>query len=233
MIKAIQFGLKNYFYFSMSLLICLIVAVGFGPHLGQKLLRPTIPVPTILYWHALVFTGWVALFFTQTVLARTFNVNLHRRLGPIAAALGAILPILGIVTAFTMQNFRGASDDVAIAELSFPVNDMLAFATAFWLAIYWRRRVEFHRRLMFIATCTLMGAAFARFPESVAPFPCMYAYSDLLIVLGVLRDVVVNRRVHPVYLYGLPAVMLGQASAIGLAVFVSPTWVAILRFFVH
>src|ERR1700757_921200 len=68
MIKAIQFGLKNYFYFSMSLLICLIVAVGFGPHLGQKLLRPTIPVPTILYWHALVFTGWVALFFTQTVL---------------------------------------------------------------------------------------------------------------------------------------------------------------------
>ncbi len=33
---------------------------------------------------------------------------------------------------------------------------------------------------------------------------------DLLILLGVVRDMVVNRRVHRVYLYVLPAFIVGQ-----------------------
>jgi hypothetical protein len=39
---------------------------------------------------------------------------------------------------------------------------------------------------------------------------------DLLILLGVVRDFAVDRRVHKVYLYALPAVMIGQNLALYL-----------------
>ena len=47
---------------------------------------------------------------------------------------------------------------------------MTAFTVPFALAVYWRRKLEFHRRLFLIATCALTSAAFARLPFSL-PLP--------------------------------------------------------------
>lgn len=41
----------------------------------------------------------------------------------------------------------------------------------------------------------------------------MYAGLDLLIVLGVVRDLVVDGRVHKVYPYALPVMIVGQSLA--------------------
>jgi hypothetical protein len=59
------------------------------------------------------------------------------------------------------------------------------------MAIYWRDRPEFHRRLMLIATCELTAAAFVRFPQVFHSWPWFYAGVDLLVFLGVLRDLIV------------------------------------------
>ncbi len=233
MVTALQLGLNRYFYWGMSLLICLVVAIGFGPHLDRRLLHPATPVPHILYWHAMVFTAWVLLFATQTSLARFANVRLHRRLGTLGAGLGVVLPLLGLATAFAMQKWHGTQDEADLASLSIPINDMLAFSACFWLAIVRRRQVEWHRRLMLIASCCLTVAAFARFPGDIAPFPWMYAYVDGLIALGALRDAMVNRRIHAAYCYGLPAVMLGQWVAVYLATTAPPVWMRTMRFFLE
>ena len=50
---------------------------------------------------------------------------------------------------------------------------------------------------------------------------------DLLIFLGVVRDLIVTRRVHVVYLYALPAMILAQTFAIHLLITNSPSWVKI------
>ena len=96
---------------------------------------------------------------------------------------------------------------------SIPMWDMIAFTVTFWLAVYWRKRPEFHRRLMLVATCTLTAAAFGRFPFPIA-YDYFYGGVDSLILLGVMRDLIVNRRVHPVYLYVLPVFVVGQAAVI-------------------
>jgi hypothetical protein len=59
---------------------------------------------------------------------------------------------------------------------------------------------------MLVATCALTAASFGRL------FPGEYFYSgvDVLIVLGVIRDLIVNGRVHQVYLYVLPLFIVGQ-----------------------
>jgi len=44
----------------------------------------------------------------------------------------------------------------------------------------------------------------------------VYSYGgvDALILLGGLRDLAVNRRIHTVYLIGLPLLVAGQAAAV-------------------
>ena len=65
---------------------------------------------------------------------------------------------------------------------------------------------------MLIASCTLTAAAWGRLPESVLPGFWFYAGVDLLILMGVARNVLVNRKINRVYVVGLPLYMAGQIA---------------------
>jgi hypothetical protein len=86
--------------------------------------------------------------------------------------------------------------------------DLVLFAPLFALAVYWRRRPEFHRRLILIASAVLTDAAWARFPHSSLILAACGV--NFLILLGILRDLIVDRRVNKVYLYALPVVVALQ-----------------------
>ena len=61
---------------------------------------------------------------------------------------------------------------------------------------------------MLIATCVLTSAAFARFPK--ADPSVSYFGVDALILLGLLRDLIVSRKVHVVYRFALPVLIVWQ-----------------------
>jgi len=209
-------GLINrYFYFSMSLLLAAIVIAGFKRTVNENLFHPAVPRPFILWIHASAFTAWVIFFISQSTLVRIHKVSWHRCMGWFGAGLATVMVPLGIVTSIVMTRF----DKVQLhqsgvdAFLSIPFYDMIAFGACIGLAIYWRTKPELHRRLIFIATCGLMDAAFGRFAylfDNNLFFPCL----DLLIVLGVARDLVVDGRVHKVYLYAAPLLIVGQSLAL-------------------
>ena len=204
--------LDKYFYFLMSLLIPLIVMYGFSYTLDKNLIHPAIPRPTILYFHAAVFSGWLVFFILQSALVRTHNVQWHRRVGSFGVALGVAVTMFGVSTAIIMGRFNtvqlhSTHED---SNLLIPLFDMVCFTTTFTLAIVWRKRPEFHRRLILIATCSLTAAAFGRLPERMLPAELFYAGVDSLIVLGVIRDLLVNRSIHRVYFYVLPLFIIGQ-----------------------
>jgi hypothetical protein len=206
--------LSRYFYLMMSLLIAGIVAYGFGNTIEANLLHPSFPRPPSLYAHAAVFAAWVLLLIAQSSLVLTRHVRWHRWLGWAGVVLGCLIPVLGVTAALQMTHVRailGDSDDVAFLIVAF--YDMAAFAIAFALAVYWRKQPEIHRRLMLIATCGLSVAAFSRFPPEVVPQNFGYIFVDSLILLGVLRDLVVIRRAHPVYLWALPIIISAQIVA--------------------
>jgi hypothetical protein len=197
----------------MSLLMTAVVVSGFSLTMGARIIHPKTPPPTILYIHAFVFYGWLAFFILQSALVRTHNVRVHRTLGWFGVALGVVIPVLGISTAITMNRIKmmanPASD--AAAFMLVPFNDIVCFTTAFALAIYWRKKPEFHRRLILIASCALTAAAWGRLPETILPGETFYAGVDFLILFGVVRDLIVNRRIHVVYRYALPAFIVAQA----------------------
>jgi len=155
---------------------------------------------------------------------RTRKVSVHRALGWFGATLAALMVVLGIAVAVVMTRF----DTVVLhqkgveAFLSIPFLDMLLFGSCIALAIYWRTKPEYHRRLIFIASCLLMDAAIGRF-EFMFNHSLFYAALDCLILLGVVRDWVVDKRVHKVYLYALPSLIVVQSLAI-YAWRINPKW---------
>jgi len=219
------------FYFLMSILIAGLVVYGFSLTIGDNLFHPTVPRPRILYLHAAAFFAWVALFVTQTALVQTRHTGWHRRLGVTGLALGSVMPFIGIATSLAMARFNilheGRDAELPAAFLAIPFNDMIAFTTAFALAIRWRKKPEFHRRLMLVASCCLTAAAFARFPFITITEIRWYGGVDLLILLGVLHDLVVNRKIHAIYAYGVPLLILGQVAAMTLFLQRTPAWMTI------
>jgi hypothetical protein len=211
--KAKRGGLwDSYFYFAMSWLLTVVVLYGFSRTMGARIIHPKTAPPTILYIHAFVFYGWLAFLVFQSALIRTHNVRLHRSMGWFGVALGAVIPVLGISTAITMNRIRFLVNHEADAPgfMLVPFFDILCFTTTFALAIYWRKKPEYHRRLILIASCALTAAGWGRFPGWFFQGSYFYGGVDLLILLGVVRDWIVNRRVHVVFKYALPAFIVGQ-----------------------
>ena len=218
--------LRQYFYFCMSLLIAVVVVYGFSQTIGQNLLHASPLPPFILTIHAIVFPGWVLFFILQSALVRTRNVPLHRTLGWFGLALGIAIILLGYVTATTMDRFQLQQHTLdSPAFLIIQLMDLTSFAIPFALAIYWRRRPEYHRRLMLIASCGLTDAAFGRFP--MLPLALAPGGVDALIFLGILRDLIVDRRIHKVYLYAFPLLILFQIFCMQTYLHTSPWWVRI------
>jgi len=222
-------GAEKYFYLFMSLLIVAVIVYGFSFTIGKNLIHPAVPRPWILYVHATVFSCWLVFFVLQSTLVRSRKVQWHRRLGLFGIALGSLIPIVGVSTAVVMGRFNTLSLHATDAESSLvvPLFDMVCFTTTFPLAVYWRKKPELHRRLMLVATCALTAAGFGRFPERILPGYLFYAGVDLLILLGVTRDLITNHTVHRVYLFALPAFILGQTIVTYIAYHNVPFWVRI------
>lgn len=210
----------RYFYFAMTFVVTAVVVYGFSHTVGENLIHPTIPRPRLLYAHAALFTGWLVLFILQSTLVRARKVQWHRRIGLLGAAMGALIPLVGVSTAIVMERFdlRQLHQMSAEFDLMIPLWDMTAFTPVIAAAVYFRKKPEFHRRLMLVATCVLTAAGFGRFPERILPSYLFYSGVDVLILLGVARDLWVDGTVHRVYRYVLPVFVVGQ-TVVTYAVF--------------
>lgn len=229
--------IDRYFYFFMSLLTASVVVYGFSRTIGDRLLHPSVKPPGLIWVHGFVFFSWMGLFILQSSLIRLRKVKLHKLLGWFFAGFSAIIPVLGVVITRVMSRFEiGVLHVNPLERISFlpiPLLDMIAFTAAFSLAVLWRKKPEYHRRLMLISACALTAAAWGRLPALVhIPYISFYAGVDGLILLGVIRDLIVNRRVHAVYPWFLPSVVLLQLSGIAIAMNQPAWWVRIGQAFI-
>ena len=216
--------LRRYFYLCMSLVMPVLVVWGFSHTVNASLFHANPRRPLLLWLHGAAFSTWLLFFVAQSALVRVRKVSVHRLLWWFGAGLAAAMVVLGctitvVMTRFDMRVLHQTGVD---AFISIPFADMIIFGTCVALAIYWRKKPEYHRRLVFIATCQLMDAAIGRF-DFWYNHSVFYAGLDLLIVAGMVRDWVVDGRVHKVYRYALPAMVVLQSFAI-YAWRANPAW---------
>ena len=209
--------LSRYFYLCMSLVIPVLVVWGFSHTVDAGLFHAKPPRPLLLWVHGAAYSTWVVFFVVQSALVRVRKVSVHRLLGWFGAGLATVMVVLGftitvVMTRFDMTVLHQKGVD---AFVSIPFADMIIFSSCVALAIYWRKKPDYHRRFLFIATCQLMDAAIGRF-DFWYNHNLFYVGLDLLIVAGMVRDWVVDGRVHKVYLYALPLMVVVQNFAIYL-----------------
>jgi hypothetical protein len=214
----------RYFYFAISLLLAAIVVFGFSRTVGDHLLHAAPARPLLLWIHGAAFSAWVVFYIFQSALVRTRNVKWHRFFGWFGTGLAAFMIPLGVIIAVIMARFNvHILHETGIETfLAIPFFDMLAFSLFVGFAIYWRKQPELHRRLLFIATCGLMDAAFGRF-DTIFNHNLYYLCLDGVMLLGVVRDLLVNRSVHKLYRVVLPPLWIAQALTIYLYAG-SPAW---------
>src|SRR5215510_6479514 len=196
------------FFIGISLLAVLIAALGFWPTYFGPLLAGTADHPTVIHVHAAVFSGWLALFAAQVGLAATGQIALHRKLGEVGIWYGVLVIIVGLTTAFSQFADRVDAGRLEEAQtrLLAPLTDMIVFPIFFGAAVYYRRKPELHKRLMLVATTTLLVAASLRMGFLPRPMRLLVWFSPILFGMG--YDLIKRRSIHPVYLIGLATLYL-------------------------
>lgn len=223
------------FYTGMAVASAIIVFVGFSPTFFTRSAELG-PLSPLLFVHGIAFTAWLVLLVSQTGLIAAQRRDLHRKLGVVGVALAFTMVVLGMLVAVDLLN-RGVVPIPGLNPRSFfaiPVRDILTFAILAGAGIHFRRDAEMHKRLMLIATITLLAAAIARMPipgmATLGP-PLFYGLQDLLIVIGILYDRFTRGRVHRAYGWGL-GLMVGS-QVLFLAISGTAPWFAVAELFMR
>ena len=109
--------------------------------------------------------------------------------------------------------------------LSVALATIVVFPVLFGSALLLRRRVDYHKRLVLIATLELVTAAVARWPgvSSLGP-PGFFAITDLFLVALVVYDFTSRGRIHPATLWG--GLFLIASQPLRLVIGFSAAWAA-------
>ena len=207
-------------YFSVvALAVTLTVLAGFIPLYTLRLLRHDPNLTLLVHAHGFVMASWIALFLTQTLLIAKHRIDLHRRLGILGVWVAALVLMVSVPTLINAAAHK--SHDVHSARFlwmlaAFDGVALLVFAGLVGTAIILRRRGDYHKRLMLLATLSLLGPAFGRLWEYATGFRGNGDFGVLLLCAGAVLACVVVDKVRSLRLH--PAFFWGGASVIGMDV---------------
>lgn len=216
------------FYVGMAIAIAVTVFAGFSRTYFLKAYYGTPELSRLLHLHGLVFTTWVLFFLAQTTLVAAGKTYIHRRMGVAGAVLAALVVVLGTTTAI-LRVKGGAAPIPGVSGLSFlavPLFDMLVFAILVGSALYFRRRLEAHKRLMTLGMIALTSAPIARlhFPMLPPGPPTFFGLTDLFIVAMLVYDLITRRRIHPATIWG--GLLIVASQPLRLMISGTPAWLA-------
>jgi hypothetical protein len=206
----------RWFYPGMAAAIVLAEVAGFwhserGRIAGHHALHPMAVV------HITLFSGWLVLFLVQTILVAIGRMRFHRRLGVVAATVAALMLVTAAPLAIDLAR-RGVLSSDPLAFLFIMLVDLVMFAVFAGSGIYFRRRAETHKRLMLLATMSLLPPGISRWPIAIAnPGPVIMGALAMFLLAAPVRDRWARRRMHPVSLWGGVALLLSVPVRMAIA----------------
>ena len=159
--------------------------------------------------HGLVFFAFTALIALQPWLIRRSKVKLHREIGlAIVALAGAMVPLGLWLATVAIQDRIGLKFPLPFEFAIYNLVDITTFALVLGWAIHQAtRRIEWHRRLIFVSMLLLLGPAWSRLWFEFVPLPWPWidmaasVSADLLLLALAWHDRRVLGRIHPVTLW--------------------------------
>jgi|SRR5580698_2817375 hypothetical protein len=229
--ETLKTGMQRYFFVAMAALVILTVFAGFAPSFYlRSAFHPDHELSILLHIHGLIFSTWIILFLVQALLIARGSRRLHQRLGWLAA--GVAVAMLMLVAGATVEQMRRGSplEEVATA-LSLNSIGAVMFGVPFVFAVYFRKRPDWHKRLMLCATLGLLGAPILRLIllTTNLEFPTAIIFGavagDLFFLPCFAYDLLTRGKIHRVYAYVLALFIASQIIMMKL-----PSWGPWLHF---
>jgi hypothetical protein len=206
----------DHFYVWMSVACAAVAFLGFAPTYWLPMASGALKAPPVIHLHGFIFFCWTLFVVFQIWLAASGRLVRHRAVGLIGISLATAMTIFGVLAAIRMmQNATAAGAlEAGKAFAIVPLGGIAFFAVTFSLAVANVSRPEWHKRLMLLATISILDAPVARWfltflappgppgppPVEVTILPALTAY--LLIFVAVVSDWRTRGRPHGVYVIG-------------------------------
>lgn len=212
----------RWFYAWMAGACAVIAFGGFAPTYWLQLPPETFVGSPLLHLHSLLFSAWTLFFFMQTALVASGRVRRHRAWGLLGISLATAMVLVGIAVADEALARRLASGfgDRARAFQIASMSMIVLFAGFVCAGIVYVRKPETHKRLMLLATISVLPPAIARVfylinvgmsagmrpglapPRTVESVLAPALIADAPILVGMIYDLRTRTRIHPAYVIG-------------------------------
>jgi hypothetical protein len=196
------------YYTAVAVATFLIVFAGFARTYFLKVWSGARPLPIYLHLHWLIFTLWFALFFVQARLVARHRVALHRRLGILGGVLAAVAaPVAAGVSIHAVRRaylVDPASLTLHARPFALDLGSSVTFALLVAAALYLRRRSDIHKRLMVLASCSLLLPAIGRIPFlfALGGLWGLVVLTEITPIVCIIYDTARHRRLHPGFGWG-------------------------------
>jgi len=174
--------------------------------------------------HGAIMTAWLIIFFAQALLVARHRTNIHRRVGIAGAIVGAAVLVVGTLLTVEIPGWLTTQGlDFSVEEnlqrwsrvVWGDFGNMTAFGAFFGFAMFLRHRAEAHKRLMLLASISILGPALARmygFLGIEAINGRLFSWLGLLtlILALVIYDFRRDKRAHIVTLIGGPLFLIDR-----------------------
>ena len=202
----------------MSIACSATILAGFASKYLPRLANGS-PVLPIIHVHAAVFTTWLALYIVQSMLIGRDRIQLHRRLGTASVLFAFLMIAVGLHTALTVA--RLGDPGLPVLQMPDPeafllvnVSAVVVFAVLVAAGWTFRKRAQTHKRLMLLATVSLMPPGIARLPVIGDHLPAIALTTLAFLAVGPIYDYLTRRRIHRAYLWGALVILAPAPPAL-------------------
>ena len=212
------------FYGAISTVLLLSVLIGFSRTFYLRAVFDVPGVPNYVLVHGGILTAWFAGLLLQALLVRTGRTRVHRQLGWVVGGAGLLVlaitapTILNLAPRQSAQSF--AIDDRVVRIVWLDVAILVAFAVFLGTGFLMRHRTSWHKRLMVLASISIVTPAVGRGWRLVPALNELNAVLTtsalvLFLVSLALHDLFSHRRIHSATLVGA-AFLMGMRAVAGV-----------------
>jgi hypothetical protein len=220
---ASRIDVERRFFTSMVIAMAVVTFLGFAP---SYFLRPIIGIPPFvravpvtpwIHLHAAVGSAWMLFLIWQAYLIRGKQHQRHMANGLIGVVIALAVMAVGLIVAFdAAREGRNPPGWTPTSFLMIPLATTFLFGGFVAAALWFRRRPDYHKRLMLIGTTAALLPATARlstqwFKGFLPPVPIGgMILSDIFLLALVAYDLKNQGRLHPATLWGGALMLLTQ-----------------------
>ena len=184
------------------------VLVGFSKTFIIPVSNAAFHAPLIIYIHGFFALSWIVLFLCQSYLIKVENWSLHLTMGMfgllIAVGVAVTIPFAGAYQ--VEKDLAQGLGDSAVSAILGTFTAALMFISLVLAGLYYRKDPDVHKRLMLLATITVLWPAWFRFRHFFPSVPnpeiwFALVLADSLIIVASIWDKIATGRIHPSLLY--------------------------------